>query len=193
MKSIFKFQRAKIYLLTSLFLLISGTVSAQNNAVKLTFLGWITGSTKISYERAFGVNLPQSGELALGIIGAGYDKFKNNPRGITLRYGHKFFIGKHESPLKGFFLRPELIGTSYTYDSAATKERTSSKMIAVLATAGYQYTISHFIADFWIGSGYCAGTPADTGYEHGFTVWNYLGTYNPHIALSFSIRLGYCF
>lgn len=183
----------RISLLAVLLLLISETASAQDNAVKLTFLGWITGSTKVSYERAFGEKLPQSGELALGIIGAGFDKFHNKPQGVTLRYGHKFFIGKHESPLKGFFLRPELIGTSYTYNSAATGERTSSKMVAILASAGYQYTISHFIADVWIGSGYCAGTPADTGYEHGFTVWKYLGTYNPHIAMSFSIRVGYCF
>lgn len=180
-------------LLVALLFLIPGTASAQNNAVKFTFLSWFSGSTKISYERAFGGKLPQSGELALGIIGAGMDKFDNKPRGLTLRYGHKFFIGKHERPLKGFFLRPELIGTSYRYDSSSSGTRTASEMIAVLATAGYQYSGAHFIADLWFGSGYCAGTPADTGYEHGFTVWNYLGHYNPHIAMSFSIRLGYCF
>ena len=28
---------------------------------------------------------------------------------------------------------------------------------------------------------------------HGFALWNVLGTKNENIALSFSIRLGYCF
>ena len=53
------------------------------NAVKITFLSWATGSTKLSYERA----LPhrQSAELCASIIGAGYDKYGNNPRGYTLR------------------------------------------------------------------------------------------------------------
>ena len=37
------------------------------------------------------------------------------------------------------------------------------------------------------------GTPADTGYHHGFQVWDWFGTRNDHIALSFSIRLGWCF
>lgn len=167
--------------------------SAQVDAVKFTFLGWITGSTKVSYERAFGETVPQSGEIAVGLIGAGGDKFGNNPEGITVRYGHKFFIGEHESALKGWFLRPEIIGTDFRYDRSDGSQRRHSKMAAMLATAGYQYVRAHFIIDSWVGGGYCAGNPADTGYEHGFTVWNYLGRYNPHVAMSFSIRLGYCF
>lgn len=187
----------KKQLLVLLILMMAGVPSfAQRNAVKFTFLGWITGSSKVSYERAFGPeSLPQSGELAVGWIGAGGDKYHNNPSGVSLRYGHKFFIGHHseEKPLKGFFLRPEIIGTRYYYDSASNRERELSAMVAALGCAGYQLTAGHFIADLWFGSGWCTGSPADTGYQHGFNVWNYFSTYNPHIAMSFSIRLGVCF
>lgn len=169
--------------------------SPYSNGIKFTFLGWITGSTKLSYERAYGMKVPQSSELALGIIGAGGDKFGNDPLGVTVRYGHKFFLAgyKPEDPLQGFFVRPELIWTRYEYNAAGTGERALSHMGAVLGTFGYQYTVSRFVADAWIGAGYCLGTPADTGYEHGFKVWDLFNTYNPHVALSFSIRLGILF
>ena len=42
------------------------------NTVKLTFLSWTSGCTKISYERAFS-DIRQSAELCGSIIGAGYD------------------------------------------------------------------------------------------------------------------------
>lgn len=49
----------------------------------------------------------------------------------------------------------------------------------------------HFIADAWVGGGYALGTPAETGYHHGFQLWNWFNTRNDNIALSFSIRLGF--
>ena len=61
------------------------------NSVKITFLSWISGSTKLSYERAF-PEIRQSGEICGSVICAGFDKYKNNPLGFTVRYGHKFFL-----------------------------------------------------------------------------------------------------
>ena len=61
------------------------------NSVKLTFLSWISGSTKISYERAFPA-IRQSGEICGSLICAGHDKYNNDPLGFTVRYGHKFFL-----------------------------------------------------------------------------------------------------
>lgn len=79
-------------LLVILIILAPITCLAQENAVKMTFLGWLTGSSKLSFERALGSDdLPQSGELALSWIGAGMDKFGNDPQGFTVRYGHKLF------------------------------------------------------------------------------------------------------
>ena len=77
------------------------------NAVKLTFLSWASGSTKISYERAF-PRVAQSGEICTSLICAGYDKYKNDPLGFTLRYGHKFFVAGYDArflpPPRGYLL-----------------------------------------------------------------------------------------
>ena len=80
------------------------------NSVKITFLSWTSGSTKVSYERAL-PNWHQSGELCASLISAGYDKYNNDPLGFTLRYGHKFFINQGDIALKGFYLRPEFINS----------------------------------------------------------------------------------
>ena len=79
------------------------------NSVKITFLSWLSGSTKVSYERAF-PDIRQSGEICGSLICAGYDKYRNNPLGFTVRYGHKFFLPDNDGlSLKGFYLRPELM------------------------------------------------------------------------------------
>ena len=163
------------------------------NAVKITFLSWASGSTKISYERAF-PKYKQAGEICASVIGAGYDKYKNNPLGFTVRYGHKFFVAgyKKERPMMGFYVRPELIYSHYDYTSkAATREPV--RMGAILATLGYQLCIKRFVADAWVGAGYCAGKMAETGYYHGFQTFEWLGKHSDNIALSFSIRLGVLF
>ncbi len=178
---------------------VNQNLSSDKNAIKFTFLSWFTGSTKISYERAF-PNIKQSGELCVGLICAGYDKYQNSPLGFTLRYGHKFFLGEYSTskPFDGFFLRPEIIYSHFSYDSKkqnsnSEKERSLAQMTAILGTFGYQKTFGNFIIDGWVGVGPAFGKPADTGYHHGFQLWNWFDSYNENIALSFSIRLGWCF
>ena len=170
------------------------------NSIKITFLSWTSGSTKVSYERAL-PNWHQSSELCASLISAGYDKYHNDPMGFTLRYGHKFFIRQGDISLKGFYLRPELIYSHYNYTCTHTGRhhckdsgaREHAAMGALLGTFGYQYLYKRFLADFWVGAGYAYGNPADTGYHHGFQLWDYFGTTHDNIALSFSIRLGICF
>lgn len=162
------------------------------NSVKVTFLSWLSGSTKISYERAF-PKINQSGEICSSLICAGYDKYKNDPLGFTVRYGHKFFLAdKHVAALRGFYARPEAIYSYYTYNSKAGG-RTEANMGALIATVGYQYVYKRFLVDAWVGGGYAFGKPAETSYHHGFELWHWFGSYNPNIAMSFSIRLGVCF
>ena len=163
------------------------------NSVKLTFLSWISGSTKISYERAF-PKVRQSGEICGSLICAGYDKYNNNPLGFTVRYGHKFFLpDRDQLSLKGFYLRPEVIYSRYTYDHSVHGNRALSNMTAVIGTVGYQYVYKRFLADFWVGGGYAWGQTSETGYYHGFESWHWLGVQHPQVAMSFSIRLGVCF
>lgn len=158
------------------------------NAVKVTFLSWASGSTKISYERAF-PQCKQAGEICASVIGAGYDKYKNDPLGFTLRYGHKFFVAgyKEERPLMGFYLRPEAIYSHYNYTHSVTNTREPVRIGALLGTFGYQLCLKRFVADAWVGAGYCYGKMAETGYYHGFQTFDWLGK---SVALSFSIRLG---
>ena len=192
----------KLFLSLAAFLLLCGGVFAGSrevqpqedylNSVKITFLSWLSGSTKVSYERAF-PKIGQSGEICGSLICAGYDKYHNDPLGFTVRYGHKFFLADKDGlSLKGFYLRPEVMYSHYYYSSSAGP-RTLASMGALLATVGYQYVYKRFLADFWVGGGYASGTPAETGYHHGFELWHWFGAYNPNIAMSFSIRLGICF
>ncbi len=163
------------------------------NSFKITFLSWISGSTKISYERAF-ANIRQSGELCTSLIGAGRDKYNNDPKGFTMRYGHKFFMNENQKKsLMGFYLRPEIIYSHYSYNRQVDGMRAMAKSTAFIGTFGYQYVHKRFLADFWVGGGYAAGTPAETYYHHGFELWHFFNSVNTDIALSFSIRLGYCF
>ena len=163
------------------------------NSVKITFLSWLSGSTKVSYERAF-PNIRQSGEICGSLICAGYDKYDNNPLGFTLRYGHKFFLpDRDQLSLKGFYLRPEVIYSRYTYDHSVYGDRALSNMTALIGTVGYQYVYKRFLADFWFGGGYAWGQTSETGYYHGFENWHWLGSYHANVAMSFSIRLGFCF
>ena len=163
------------------------------NSIKLTFLSWISGSTKLSYERAF-PSVHQSSELCASLISAGRDKYQNHPMGFTVRYGHKFFTpDADDRSLMGFYLRPELIYSHYYYDSKISSSRTLANMGALLGTVGYQYVYRRFLADFWVGGGYAIGTPAETNYHHGFELWHWFGKEYKHLAMSFSIRLGLCF
>lgn len=186
----------RIFCLLLLMAILAAPLRAEEgerNAVKITFLSWITGSTKISYERA----LPewrQSAEVCTSLISAGYDKFDNDPMGFTLRYSHKFFVGNYSPtrPLDGLYVRPEAIYSRYHY-THSTGGRTLAEMCALLATAGYQMSFGRLLVDGWAGAGYAFGTPAETGYHHGFQLLDFMGIKSDKVALSFSIRVGYTF
>ena len=187
------FLKKLVFLLVGL-LIVSNAMAGEryDNAVKVTFLSWVTGSTKLSYERV----LPnrQSAEVCASVIGAGYDKYQNNPLGFTVRYSHKFFLGEgYDGGLSGFYVRPEVIYSHYDYDAVDSRMRTPARMGALLATAGYQKSFGHFLLDAWVGGGCALGQAAETGYHHGFALWNVFGQRNDNVALSFRVRLGYCF
>lgn len=179
--------REGVTLLLCMLCMAGKAGEVYDQAVKVTFLSWLTGSTKVSYEHAFAPH--QSAEICTSMIGAGYDKFQNRPLGFTVRYGHKFFLANNpDGGLQGFYVRPEAIYSHYQYNASGSQQRTTAKMGALLATTGYQKTVNRFLIDAWIGGGYAFGIPADTGYHHGFALWN-----GEHVALSFSIKLGICF
>lgn len=133
-------------------------------------------------------------EFTAGYIGFGGDKYNNNPEGYTFRYAHKFMLrGNNAQPLNGLYLRPELIYSHFDYDMKDTHIRNTSDMGSLMFTAGYQYVIHHLVIDAFVGSGYAWGNACDTHYQHGFALWDYFGTYNKNIAMTFGIKLGVCF
>ena len=93
----------------------------------------------------------------------------------------------------GFYLRPEVVYSSYHYNSHSDGHRTVTNETALLGTIGYQFVHKRLLADLWIGGGTAFGTPAETYYHHGFELWHFFNTVNTNIALSFSIRIGICF
>lgn len=181
-----------IFCFCFVFVNVSADVPIRKNAVKITFLSWITGSSKVSYERAVFGN--QTMEMTAGYIAAGYDKFRNNPEGFTVRYAHKFMLlGNEIHPLNGLYLRPEAIYSHFRYDAKDLSERKLSNMGSLVFTAGYQYIINRFVLDAYLGGGYALGNECDTHYQHGFSLWEYLGTYNKNIAMTFGVKVGLCF
>ena len=164
----------------------------RRNAIKITFLSWLTGSTKISYERSF--TPIHTGELTVGVICAGYDRFKNHPKGFTIRYAHKFILINHTNyALNGFYVKPELVWSNFDYDKRDEDFRTKSNMGALFACTGYQWARKRFIIDGYVGIGNSFGHESETNYHHGFVLWKCFGTYCKNIAMTFAIKLGYSF
>ena len=167
-------------------------VPIRRQALKTTFLSWYTGSCKLSYERA--VFNSQAMEVTAGYIGFGYDNFKNQPEGFTVRYAHKFILyGNQVQPLNGFYLRPEIIYSYFHYGTKHDRERALSKMGCAVFTVGYQYVVNRFVTDFYFGGGYAFGAEADTHYQHGLALWDYLGKYNKNISMTFGVKIGLSF
>ena len=164
----------------------------RRNAIKITFLSWFTGTTKISYERSY--TPTQTGELTLGVICAGYDKFKNRPKGFTIRYAHKFILKNNtDYALNGFYVKPEIVWSNFNYDKREEDFRDKANMAGLFACTGYQLARRKFIIDGYIGVGGSLGREADTYYHHGFVLWNYFNSFCKNVAMTFAIKLGYSF
>jgi hypothetical protein len=151
------------------FIKICAQERVYNNAVKITFLSFITGSTKVTYERA---TFPrQSFEITAGVIGWGYDKFKVKPKGGLLRLSYKFILySKSPEPLNGFYVKPELAYSHFKHDFITEKEnyRTLSSWVTLMGCTGYQWTRKWLVLDGFVGVGMGLGTKTQLQYHHGF-------------------------
>jgi len=103
------------------------------------------------------------------------------------------YLWQLEDLLRALQFSPEAIYSRYHYTPSNGGPRRLAAMGTLLATAGYQTTFGRLLVDGWFGGGPAVGIPAETGYHHGFQLWKWLGTRNDNIAMSFSIRIGYCF
>lgn len=179
--------------ITTIFCTSVSYAQTKQNALKTTFLSWATGSIKLFYERyTGGIN---TDEIALGYIGCMHDGKHNNPKGLLLRYGHKFnvLLRNESKPLQGIYVRPEIDYSNFKYNPQDGTPRTRSQMISVMGVVGFQYIYKRVAIDGFWGMGYAIGNEADTWYEHGFLLFDFFGKKYREISLTSGIKVGMTF
>ena len=105
-----------ILVIAMLSLQVNAADGVKKNNLKTTVLSYITGSAKITYERALFEG--QSVEITAGKIGVGGDAKHNNPKGITGRLAYKWifpFSYNESNPLNGFYVKPEFAYSNFDY------------------------------------------------------------------------------
>lgn len=169
----------------------SGTSSkVRKNTFKTTVLSYLTGSAKLTYERA--AFCGQSFEVTVGIIGVGGDAKHNNPHGVTSRLAYKWifpFSYMNDNPLNGFYVKPEFIYSSYLHEHFVKGSMVESGIhrSALVACAGYQYVFGWFVFDFYVGAGGAFGDHCPDNYYHGFVGLNG----ESDLAFTFGLKFGF--
>ena len=179
-----------LFVLSFSVVMASASGSVKKNNLKTTVLSYITGSAKITYERALFEG--QSVEFTAGRIGVGGDAKHNNPKGVTTRGAYKWmfpFPNQTKNPLDGFYLKPELAYSRYSHEHTeenALNQKTIWRT-ALMACVGWQCVKDWFVFDFYIGAGGAVGDKCPDNYYHGF-----IGI-NPesNTALTFGLKLGF--
>lgn len=143
-----------------------------NNNLKITILSIFSGSLKLTYERKTFAS--QSVEITAGIIGPALDILKHShPKGGLTRLAYKFiFPVKQQLPLEGFYVKPELAFSGYSYYNKDMETRYKVYKMAIMAVGGYQWVRSRFVFDVFLGLGGCIGNPYYSNYHHGFLTFN---------------------
>lgn len=186
-----------------------------NNIIKFNFFAPLYGYTYISYERLLKPSV--SWEVGIGIIGLGWDINYNNPFGGVARAGFKFRkspdyysrFNEYTHLLKGVYIMPELVLTSYAYDDrvysgthsgnlfaltnyeSVKTERVNTTSFAILITWGKEMIYADRFAVDWFGSvGYGFSDEHNDGLNYGFIGGDTKGF---PLAFSAGIKIGLLF
>ena len=171
-------------------------------AVKIDFLGPLSGYTQITYERSTAVG--RSIEYSLGIIGAGkserldyynsnFRSTRRNPFGVAAGIGYKFnklpdfLFGRTRFThiMQGSYLRPVFYAGNYSENRIVFKntseelERRNVTFGALQLELGKQWVFGDkVVMDLYFGFGYGADNKRDD-YNNGYS-YNYddTGAYN---------------
>lgn len=150
----------------------------RKNDLKFTILSIGSGSSRLTYERAFGSNM--SAELTLGMIGWGYDFLHHlDSKGFLIKAAYKWNLipmKSANSPLAGFYVKPELVFVNFDYAPMQPKTKPQQTTYspkhtthaALLAECGYQLLLKWFVFDVYCGVGPALGTGNDENYYHSF-------------------------
>ncbi len=175
-------QRYKALFLTIAISLALGGAIAQEaprkctkNDIKLTLLSLGSGSTRITYERAF--TPMYAAEFTVGAIGLGWDFLHHlHSRGVLFKGAFKWTLipqKKANSWLAGFYVKPELVASLFKYrDKMAWVEGETdlfrTRQVALLGECGYQLVLRWFVFDVYTGMGGAFGTGNMYNYYHSF-------------------------
>lgn len=165
------------------------------NDIKFTILSLGSGSTRLTYERAF--TPLNSAELTIGIVGWGWDFLHHtNSSGILFKAAFKWTLfpqNNANSWLAGFYLKPEFVGAIFDYTpDLRTVQNFSIKhtnQYALIAECGYQLVLKWFVFDVYAGMGPSFGTGNDNNYFHSFLLF----PRNWPLAFTSGFRIGVAF
>ena len=151
------------------------------NDLKVTMLSLFSGSTKLTYERAFiqyGFHITNSIEITGGVIGWGGDWLNHNrSRGGLCRVAYKIIYNPTKiycrpyppgNRLEGFYLKPEVAFSSFSYEAREGGERLHNNRLAIMGCIGYQWVCHRFVFDIFGGLGAGIGDENEYNYYHGF-------------------------
>jgi len=193
------------FLLTCLSITYSQAQSEEKvrrttkNDLKITLLSLGSGSARLTYERAF---TPEyAAEITVGIIGCGWDFIHDLKRqqGVVLKGAFKFNLfprAKATSWLDGFYVKPEVIASIFSYEHNNTEgllpidQLTNyTRCYAILGEFGYQLVARWFVFDVYAGLGPSFGRNNPLNYYHGFMNIPARG----HLAVTSGFRIGVAF
>ena len=154
----------------------SETLGVRND-LKVTLLSLGSGSTRITYERAF--SRRNSGEVTLGVVGWGWDWMNHShPRGMLMKAAYKWRLVPQQSShswLAGLYVKPEFVWAQFMYgagnlgrDYGRPEHPERTLQAALLAECGYQLVLDWFVFDIYCGLGPSVGTGNANNYYHSF-------------------------
>lgn len=169
----------------------------RRNDFKFTLLSLGSGSTRITYERAFSELC--GGEVTLGLIGLGWDWMNHTrSKGTLVKLAYKWRLISMEASdswLAGFYIKPEFVWANFLYGESqpdrmappANPEETNQ--FALLAECGYQLLFEWFVFDVYAGLGPSMGTGNANNYYHSFMLFPADG----RLAFTAGFRVGFAF
>lgn len=162
----------------------------NKNILKTTFLSWYTGSVKLTYERYLAKN--QSIEITGGDIGSLINIERTQPKGVLCRLAYKFIYPvslRNKNYLNGFYVKPELAFSSYSYNHVKSDTRKNVDRLAIMGNIGYQSIFKNFVIDIFGGLGIGVGDTNESNYHHGFIGLKH----NDIFAFTAGVKIGWAF
>lgn len=176
----------------------------RKNALKVGFLSPLFGATSFTFEHS--LKPGSSIEATIGIIGLGDDINGDSSSGMYLKFGYKFIKSpdfylkgtRYAHILKGAYIRPEVILTSYSespnidnWFTSGSGAKENITMFAIMLNTGKQWVVNdRFLFDWFIGAGYGFGDRKNSNAFH----FAFLGGgSDSKFVMSSGIRIGILF